>query len=265
MPDNIHPGNNLPARQPLAADPGPEQQPAVSPNRPATNRNALQAAFPHTVPVLSGYLFLGFAYGILMDSKGYGIGWTFLMSLTVYAGSAQYLAMTFLTTLFDPLNALVLTLVVNARHLFYGISMLEKYRGTGRSKLYLIFGLTDETFSINCATDAPAGVDRVRFYFWVTLLDHGYWISGSVLGAWFGSRVTFNTRGLDFVLTALFVVIFLSQWLSHRDHRPAIIGIVCSVLALLVFGPDHFIIPAMLAILAALTLGQGWLKNEVAP
>lgn len=215
---------------------------------------ALKAAFPLTIPVMTGYLFLGTAYGILMQSKGYGAVWTLLMSLFVFAGSAQYVAITFLTAAFNPVYAFLMTLVVNARHLFYGISFLEKYRNAGKIKPYLIFGLTDETFSVLCAAEPPACVDRNTFNFLVTLLDHFYWVAGSVLGALAGSFISFNTRGLDFVLTALFVVIFTDQWKTKKNRLPAIIGIVCSVVCLLVFGQSRFIIPAMLAILAALTL-----------
>ena len=223
---------------------------------------ALQAAFPQTIPVLTGYLFLGIAYGIIMSSKGYGSGWTFLMSVFVYAGSAQYVAVTFLTSVFNPVNALLLTLMVNARHIFYGIAMLDKYRDTGRFKPYLIFGLTDETFSIVCSTDVPEGVDRQWYLFFITLLDHLYWVSGSVIGALLGSMVTFNTKGLDFVLTALFVVIFIGQWKSQRNHGAAVIGIVCSVICLLIFGPDRFIIPAMAAIVAMLSFFRGRIEGR---
>lgn len=224
---------------------------------------AFKAAFPLTIPVLTGYLFLGTAYGIIMNSKGYGTGWTFLMSLLVFAGSAQYVAVTFLTTVFNPVYALLLTVMVNARHIFYGISMLEKYQGTGRFKPYLIFGLTDETFSIVCSTEAPDGVDKNWFLFFVTFLDHGYWITGSVIGALLGSIVTFNTRGLDFALTALFVVIFIGQWKGRRNHGPALIGVACSVACLLTFGPGQFIIPAMATIIAALTLFRTKIDGEV--
>ena len=215
---------------------------------------ALKAAFPHTIPVFTGFTFLGIAYGILMNSKGYGVGWTFLMSLLGFAGSAQYLAITFLTTAFNPLYALLLTIIVNARHIFYGLSLLEKYKDMGKIKPYLIFGLCDETFSIVCSTEPPEGVRPNLFYFFITFLDHCYWVLGSVLGAMLGSVVSFNTKGLSFVLTALFVVIFVGQWKSQKDHKPAIIGVGCSVLCLVLLGQSNFIIPAMLAILAVLTL-----------
>lgn len=172
---------------------------------------ALKAAFPHTIPVFAGFIFLGIAFGILMNSKGYGGGWTILMSFIVYAGSAQYVAINFLTSVFDPLYALLLTLMVNARHLFYGISMLDKYKGTGKFKPYLIFGLCDETFSIICSANPPVGVNRNWFMFFITFLHHCYWVLGSAIGGLLGYMVSFNTKGLDFVLTALFVVIFIGQ------------------------------------------------------
>jgi len=217
---------------------------------------ALKAAFPHTIPVFTGFIFLGIAYGILMSSKGYGVGWTILMSTIVYAGSAQYVAITFLTTAFNPVYALLMTLMVNARHLFYGISMIDKYRDMGALKPYLIFGLCDETFSIVCSAEPPEGVDRKWFSFYITLLDHIYWVLGSAVGAVLGSMLSFNTRGLDFVLTALFVVIFLGQWKSQKDHKPAMTGLVCSVACLIVFGQSSFIIPSMIAILAVLLISR---------
>lgn len=215
---------------------------------------ALKAAFPNTIPVFTGFIFLGIAYGILMNSKGYGVGWTVMMSTLAFAGSAQYVAITFLTSVFDPVNALALTLMVNARHLFYGLSLLDKYRDTGKIKPYLIFGLCDETFSIIYSTNPPRGVNKNWFMFFITLLDHSYWVLGSAIGALLGTMVSFNTKGLDFVLTALFVVIFIGQWRTQKRHEPAIIGVVCSAICLKVFGPGNFIIPSMIAILAVLTL-----------
>jgi 4-azaleucine resistance transporter AzlC len=225
---------------------------------------ALKAAFPHTVPILTGFLFLGAAYGILMNSKGYGLGWTVLMSVVVFAGSAQYVAVTFLTTVFNPLYALLMTLVINARHLFYGLSMLEKYRGAGKLKPYLIFGLIDETFSIVCTAEPPAGVNKNWFYFFVTLLDHIYWVTGSAIGGLLGSLMSFNIKGLDFVLTALFVVIFVGQWRTKENRLPAVIGVGCTVVCLLIFGQSSFIIPAMLAILAVLTLFRKRFEGKAA-
>ncbi len=225
---------------------------------------ALKAAFPHTIPVFTGFTFLGIAYGILMNSKGYGFGWIVLMSFMAFAGSAQYVAITLLTSIFNPIYALLLTLMVNARHLFYGISMLDKYKGTGKLKPYLIFGLCDETFSIICSTEPPEGVNRNWFMFFITLLDHGYWVLGSAFGGLLGYMVSFNTKGLDFVLTALFVVIFIGQWKTQRNHKPAVIGVLCSIICLVVFGQSNFIIPSMIAILVVLTMFRKKLAWEEA-
>lgn len=223
------------------------------------NKPALKAAFPHTVPVLTGFIFLGIAYGILMNSKGYSVLWTVFFSLVAFAGSSQYVSITFLTTIFNPLNALLVALTVNARHLFYGLSMLDKYKDTGKIKPYLIFGLCDETFSIVCSAEPPVDIDRNMFVFYVTFLNHMYWVIGSALGGILGSFITFNTDGLDFVLTALFVTIFTAQWKSQKDHRPAITGVVCSLICLKLFGNDSFIIPAMISILLVLTLS--WIRS----
>lgn len=224
---------------------------------------ALKAAFPHTIPVFTGFTFLGAAYGILMNSKGYGVGWTALFSFMVLAGSAQYVAISFLTTIFNPIYALLITLMINARHIFYGISMLDKYKDTGKFKPYLIFGLSDETFSLVCSLEPPKDVDRNLFLFFITLLNHGYWIFGSVLGGLLGSMISFNIEGLDFVLTALFVVTFVGQWKTRKDHKPAIIGVLCSVICLAVFGQDNFIIPSMVAIVTVLTiLRRGYADNK---
>jgi 4-azaleucine resistance transporter AzlC len=214
----------------------------------------IKTAFPHTIPVLTGFSFLGIAYGILMNSKGYGISWIFLMSFIAFAGSAQYVAIFFLTSVFNPIYALLVTLMVNARHVFYGLSFLDKYENTGRLKPYLIFGLCDETFSILCAIDPPESVDRKWFYFYVTLLDHSYWVMGSVIGGLIGNMLLINTKGLDFVLTALFIVIFVSQWKKANNRKPALIGIISSVLCLYIFGPEQFILPSMLVILITLSM-----------
>lgn len=217
---------------------------------------AFTAAFPLTIPVLTGYLFLGAGYGILMSSKGIAIGWTVLMSVIVFAGSLQYVAITLLTAAFQPLTALLLALMVNARHLFYGLSMLGKYQEAGTLKRYLIFGLTDETFSLLAVTEPAPGIDRRWYYFFVTLLNHSYWIAGSALGAVAGALVRFDTKGLDFVLTALFVVLFVEQWKQNRCRIPSVIGIAGTVAALLLFGPERFMLPAMVLLLAVLTLAR---------
>jgi len=217
-------------------------------------REALKRAFPYTIPVFIGFTFLGIAYGILMNSKGYGFGWVVLTSLLAFAGSAQYVAINYFTSAFNPMDVLILTLMINARHIFYGISMLEKYSATGKFKPYLIFGLCDETFSIVCSIDPPDGIDRKWFMFFITLLNHSYWVIGSAIGGLIGCMIAFNTTGLDFVLTALFVVIFIEQWLTQVEHKPALIGVISSFICLIVFGRSSFIIPSMITILASLTL-----------
>lgn len=217
-------------------------------------RRALKAAFPHTIPILTGFLFLGMTYGIYMNVSGFSFWYPMLMSMTIFAGSMEFVTVNLLMGAFNPLQALTMTLMVNARHLFYGISLLEKYRGCGLKKLYLIFGLCDESFSINCSVDAPEGVDPKWFMFFVTLLNQSYWITGATLGGLFGSLIRFSTEGIDFVMTAMFVVIFLEHWLKEKNHLSALTGMALSVLCLAVFGADGFIIPSMLAILGVLTL-----------
>lgn len=217
-------------------------------------RKALKAAFPYTVPIFAGFWFLGITYGIYMNKSGFSFWYPMLMSMTIFAGSAEFLTVNLLLGAFNPLQALTMTLMLNARHLFYGISMLDKFKGTGWKKIYLIFGMCDESFSINYTADIPQDVDRGWFMFFVTLLDQLYWVSGATLGGIFGSLIHFSTEGLDFVMTAMFVVIFLEQWLKDRRHTSALLGLGLSALGLIAFGPDNFVIPAMAAILGVLTL-----------
>lgn len=217
-------------------------------------RRAFCAAFPHTVPILAGFWFLGMAYGIYMDVSGFSVWYTLLMATVIFGGSLEFVAVSLLLSPFAPLATFLLALMIQARHLFYGLSILDKYKGLGRKRWYLIFGLCDETFSINCSTSLPSGIDRGWYYFFVTLLNQLYWVSGSVIGNLLGNLLTFDMRGLDFVLPAMFVVIFLEQYLHDRQHLTAIIGIAATVVSRLVFGPSAFIIPAMLIILALLTL-----------
>lgn len=214
---------------------------------------ALRLAFPLTLPVLTGFLVLGMAYGILMSTKGYGVLWSFLMSALAFCGSMQFVAITLLTTMFHPLYAFFLSLMVNARHLFYGITMLEQYKGLGKLKYFLVFLLCDETFSITSSATCPNETDPKWFYFWISFLDYLYWIGGTILGALLGNFIRFNTTGLDFVLTALFIVILLGQLEKKQNQLPAFLGIGCSVLCLLLFGPNNFIIPSMCSITLLLT------------
>ena len=215
---------------------------------------ALRAAFPHTLPVMAGYVFLGMTYGVFMDALGYAPWHAALMSLFVFAGSMQFVAANLFLGAFNPLQALAVTLMVNARHLFYGLAMLDKYRGLGKRQIYMIAALTDETFSVNCAAEIPQTIDRGWFMFFVTLLDQSYWVLGTLLGSLVGMALTFNTEGLDFVMTAMFVVIFIEQWQKDRNPLPAWAGLGLTTLCLVAFGPDSFLIPAMIAILAVLTL-----------
>lgn len=215
---------------------------------------ALKSAFPHTLPVLTGYLFIGMAFGILLTSKGYHFAWAIFMSTIVFAGSMQFVAVNLLTSSFNIINVIFMTLMINARHLFYGLSMLDKFKNIGKKKPYMIFSLTDESFSLLCGVDSPDGVDEGWFYFFIALLNHIYWIIGSAIGGILGTLITFDTQGIDFVMTALFVVIFIDQWEETNNHIPAIIGIVGSLVCLFVFGGDQFILPSMLVILLALTI-----------
>ncbi len=222
---------------------------------------ALKTAFPYTVPIFAGFWFLGITYGIYMNVSGFDFWYPMVMSLTIFAGSAEFVAVNLLSGAFDPLQAFVITLMINARHLFYGISMLDKFKGTGIKKLYLIFGMCDESFSINYSVEIPENVDRGMFMFFVTLLNHFYWVSGATIGGIFGSLISFDTKGLEFVMTAMFVVIFLDQWLKEKNHTSSVLGLGLSLLCLIVFGADNFIIPSMCAIFIALTL-LGKLRDE---
>ncbi|OIK15960.1 azaleucine resistance protein AzlC [Bacillus sp. MUM 116] len=215
---------------------------------------AFRAAFPFTVPIFAGFVFLGIAYGIFMNSLGFSAIYPILMSFTIFAGSMEFVAANLLIGTFNPINALFLTLMVNARHLFYGISMLDKYKGIGKKKFYMIFGLCDESFSINYTVDVPKNVDKGWFMFFVTLLNHSYWVIGATIGGIFGSLVKFNTEGLDFVMTALFVVIFIENWMKEKKHHSALAGLGLSAASLIIFGGNNFILPAMLAILGVLTV-----------
>lgn len=218
-------------------------------------KNAIKSAFIATIPVLTGYLVLGFGFGIILKSAGYGILLAFAMSLLIYAGSMQYVAVGLLTSGASLITAALTTLMVNARHLFYGISMLSKYKGTGKWKPYLLFALTDETYSLVCSDNPDIKPEeRSKYYFFVSLLNHIYWVTGSVLGAVAGTLVKFNSEGIDFALTALFLTVFLEQWLTAKRHIPAIIGVAASVICLILFGSENFLIPTMLIIALLLCL-----------
>lgn len=217
-------------------------------------KRSFLTAFPKTIPIMTGFLFLGMSYGLYMKVSGFSFVYPLCMSMVIFGGSLEFVAVTMLLGSFAPLQTFVMAFMIQARHLFYGITLLEKYKGTGWKKPYLIFGMCDESFSINCSTEVPEGADTGWFYFFVTLLNQFYWVAGATLGGILGSFLTFNTEGLDFVMTAMFVVIFLEQWLKEKKHYTALIGVLASAVCLLVFGADSFLIPTMVCILCLLTV-----------
>lgn len=216
-----------------------------------TLKQEIKKALRATFPVFSGYIVLGFGFGIVLHSKGFGILWALCMSLFIYAGSMQYVAIDLLSGGASVITMALTTVLVNARHLFYGISMIDKYKSAGKFKPYLIFALTDETYSLVCTEEEE---NSHRYHFLVSLFNHIYWVGGTVLGAAVGSAFDFAPKGIDFALTALFVTVFVEQWLSSKDHAAAIIGALCSVICLIIFGADSFLIPAMLTITLSLTV-----------
>ncbi len=215
---------------------------------------ALKVAFPQTIPIFTGFWFLGMAYGIYMNASGFSFVYPLCMSLLIYGGSLEFVAVEMLLSPFAPLQTFIIALLIQARHLFYGLSMLDKFKGLGWKKYYLIFGMCDETFSINCSADIPEDVDRGWFYFWVTLLNQFYWSAAATTGGIVGSLLKIDTSGISFVMTSMFVVIFLEQWLKEKEHSASLIGLTVSVLCLIVFGPDSFMVPTMVLIVGLLTL-----------
>ena len=213
---------------------------------------ALKAAFPHTIPIFAGFWFLGLAYGIYMNVSGFSFIYPMFMSILIFGGSLEFVAVEMLLSPFAPFSVLVMSLLIQARHIFYGIAMLDKFKGMGAKKFYLIYGMCDETFSVNYTAKIPPDVDRGWFMFFVTLLDQLYWVTGSTIGGLVGSLLHFNTDGISFVMTAMFVVIFLEQWLKDKQHTASYIGLGTSVICLIIFGADSFMIPAMISIVALL-------------
>lgn len=224
---------------------------------------AFRVALPYSLPVCVGFLFMAMSYGFMMRSRGFPIIYPIVMSCFIYAGAMEFVTAELLLAQFDPVRAFLMTLMINARHLFYGISMLDRYRGTGAKKFYLIYGMCDETFAINWSVTPPADVDRGWFMFFVTLLNQIYWVLGAALGALIGSVISFNTNGIDFVMTALFVVMLVDHWEKNKDHRPVAVGAACALVCLVIRGADRFMIPAMALMIAVLTLMRDK-KTEVA-
>lgn len=226
------------------------------------DRKALAAAFPVTVPVLMGYLAIGIAFGFMLQAVGYNFIWAFFMSLSIYAGSGQYLGVSLLSTCATLGTVALMTLIINFRHLVYGLSMLEKFRGMGIRKLYMIFSLTDETYALLSSAQAPVGVNPRNFYFAIALLDHSYWILGSVIGAVAGAVIPIDTTGIDFAMTALFVVIAVEQWETYRSHLPAALGAGATLVSLLLVGAENMLLPALAIIVVALLLLRARLDDQ---
>ena len=218
------------------------------------DRKSLAAAFPVTVPVLMGYLAIGMAFGFMLQAIGYNFIWAFFMSLTIYAGSGQYLGVSLLSSAAALSTVAVMTLLINFRHLVYGLSMLEKFRGMGLRKFYMIFSLTDETYALLSSVQPPVGVDPRNFYFSIALLDQSYWILGSVIGAVAGALLPIDTTGIDFAMTALFVVIAVDQWSAYKRHLPALLGAGVTLLSLFLVGAETMLLPALGVIVLVLLL-----------
>lgn len=226
-------------------------------------RIAFKKAFPYTIPVLTGYLFIGIAFGVMYAEKGYSAWWAVLMSLLVYAGSGQYLAVNFFVPGISFLQVIFMTLMVNVRHIFYGLSLLEKFHKMGKKRWYMIFGLTDETYSLLCTTKVPKDVEEDKFLFAVALLDQIYWLIGSAIGGILKSVLPFNAEGIEFAMTALFVVIFTEQWLNAKNRIPAVIGVISALLCLQVFGGGSFVFPTMILSVLVLFTMRKRLEGEV--
>lgn len=225
-------------------------------------KKAFRAAFPHTVPVLTGYLFIGIAFGVMFQEKGYHFLWAVLMSILVYAGSGQYLAVHFFAPGVRFIDIIFMTFMVNVRHIFYGLSLLERFGRMGKKRLYMIFSLTDETYSLFFVTKVPKDVPEDKFLFAIAVLDQFYWVLGSAIGALAGAMIPFNAEGIDFAMTALFIVIFVEQWLAGGNRIPAVIGLVFAGVLRLAAGSDHFILPSMIGIMICLILGRTYIEKE---
>ncbi len=217
-------------------------------------RKALKAAFPCTIPIMTGFIFLGASYGIYANASGFSFVYPLFMSMLIYGGSLEFVAVEMLLSPFAPLQMFIMALLIQARHLFYGLSMLDKFKGTGWKKFYLIYGMCDETFSVNYTADIPEDVDKGWFMFFVTLLNQFYWVASATAGGIIGSLLKINTDGISFVMTAMFVVIFMDQWLKEDRHISSLIGLDVSLICLLIFGADSFMIPTMITIVVLLTV-----------
>lgn len=223
----------------------------------------VKKAFINSLPVMAGYICLGIGFGILLENSGYSFWWAILMSTIIYAGSMQYVAIDLLSGGATLIATALMTLMVNARHLFYGISMLETYKDVGKLKPLLAHTLTDETYSLLCTPELiPEEVDKKKYYVILSLMNQSYWILGSFLGAVLGAALSFNSTGIEFAMTSLFVMIFIEQWETSKDHKPAITGVVCTLVCLIIFGKGSFLIPSMICITIALLLLKRRVRND---
>lgn len=235
-------------------------------NSKSVRWEAFRAAFPCTMPILAGFLFLGFAYGLYMHSEGFSFVYPMLMAATIYGGSLEFIVVTMLLSPFAPLSAFIIALMVQARCLFYGLAMLKRYDGLGWKKFFLIFGMVDETFAINYTTKVPEGIDRGWFYLWIAVLNYLYWVGGATIGGLAGAALPFDMTGLGFVMTTMFVVIFLGQFEQEKKEGnsilPAIIGFASALVCLMLFGADNFMIPTLVVMLIAFLLLRGKLERK---
>ncbi len=228
------------------------------------NKETLKFSFIRSLPVMAGYLVLGSGFGILMADKGYSFWWPALMSIVVYAGSLQYVGVNLLATMASPISTALMTIMVNARHIFYGISMLEKYKAMDKGRTYSIFALTDETYSLVCSAQVPEGVDEHGYYLALSMMNQSYWVLGSLIGGLLGNYLSFNSDGVDFAMTALFIVMFVEQWESAKTHAPALCGMFATLICLLIFGSDYFLIPSMLLIAIILMSFKKQIEGKIA-
>jgi 4-azaleucine resistance transporter AzlC len=225
-------------------------------------KKVIKAAFTVTIPVMLGYISVGIAFGLLFQKSGYNFLWAALMSLTVYSGAMQFIAINLLTSSAGLFEIALMTLFVNIRHIFYGLSFIDKFKDIGKKKTYMIFSLTDETYSLLCSSKEPEGVSRNSIFFCIAFFNQMYWVIGTLIGSIAGSFITFNTNGIDFAMTALFVVIFIEQWGTYKNHIPVLIGAISTILSLLIFGANNLILPSMLFITVALMIFKRRIDKE---
>ena len=224
------------------------------------NKNVFKKALTACLPVISSFIVIGISFGVVVQSRGYGALWAGAMSLFIYAGSMQFVALELMASGAGLLTAAITTVMVNLRHVFYGLSMIEQYKNMGKAKPYLIFALCDETYSLVCNPPELEPGEKKAFYLLVSLMNQASWVLGSILGGVLGAALPFSTEGIDFALTALFVSVVAEQWLSTKEHTPALLGLGLSLLCLLLFGPENFLLPSLLLILLGLSffrLGKG--------